>query len=65
MAAGMKHYFKGGAEHKGATHKDANGKLMSGAKHSATSKHLFHLKELSKTAQKKTSSKRVNWKKKK
>ena len=53
MAKGMKHYFKDGTEHKGATHKDPKGKLMSGAKHTSTSKHLFHFKELSKTAQKK------------
>jgi hypothetical protein len=32
MAAGVKHYFKNGKEHKGATHKDAKGKVMSGAR---------------------------------
>tara|TARA_R110000803_G_scaffold36675_3_gene78837 strand:- start:48 stop:212 length:165 start_codon:yes stop_codon:yes gene_type:complete len=42
MAAGVKHYFKNGREYKGATHKDAKGNLMSGAKHAATSKYLFH-----------------------
>ena len=42
MAAGVKHYFKNGTEYKGATHKDAKGNLMSGAKHTATSKYLFH-----------------------
>ena len=52
MAAGMKHYFKDGTEHKGATHK-TNGKLMSGAKHTASSKKLFHMSELSATAKKK------------
>ena len=26
---GVKHYFKNGTEHKGGTHKDAKGKLMS------------------------------------
>ena len=51
MAAGMKHYFKNGKEHKGGTHK-TNGKLMSGAKHTASSKLLFHFKELSATAKK-------------
>jgi len=30
MAKGIKHYFKNGKEHKGATHKDAKGKVMSG-----------------------------------
>jgi hypothetical protein len=33
MAAGVKHYFKNGKEHKGATHKDAKGKVMSGKTH--------------------------------
>ena len=27
MAAGVKHYFKNGTEYKGATHKDAKGRL--------------------------------------
>ena len=53
MAAGMKHYFKNGVEHKGATHKDAKGKLMSGAKHVASSRYLYHVNELSATAKKK------------
>ena len=51
MAAGVKHYFKNGKEHKGATHK-ANGKVMSGAKHTASSKFLVHKKDLSSTAKK-------------
>ena len=51
MAAGMKHYFKNGKEHKGGTHK-SNGKLMSGVRHTASSKYLFHFKELSATAKK-------------
>jgi hypothetical protein len=53
MAKGMKHYFRDGTEHTGATHKDDKGKLMSGAKHTKNSKFLYHFKELSKTAQKK------------
>lgn len=52
MAAGMKHYLKDGTEYKGKTHK-TNGKLMSGAKHTASSKNLFHMSELSATAKKK------------
>jgi hypothetical protein len=44
MAAGMKHYTKDGKEHKGATHKDASGKLMTGAKHTASSQYLVHKK---------------------
>ena len=47
----MKHYFKNGKEHKGGTHK-TNGKLMSGAKHSKTSKYLVHFKALSAAAKK-------------
>tara|TARA_R110000764_G_scaffold165768_1_gene252701 strand:- start:400 stop:570 length:171 start_codon:yes stop_codon:yes gene_type:complete len=54
MAAGMKHYFKDGVEHKGATHKDAKGNLMSGAKHVLSSRYLYHKNELSDTAKKKT-----------
>jgi hypothetical protein len=52
MAAGVKHYFKDGREHKGATHKDAKGRIMSGAVHTASSKNLFHKKELSVTPKK-------------
>ena len=51
MAAGVKHYFKSGKEHTGATHK-ANGKVMSGAKHTTSSKFLVHKKDLSATAKK-------------
>jgi len=51
MAKGVKHYFKNGKEHKGATHK-TNGKVMSGAKHTATSKLLVHMSGLSATAKK-------------
>jgi ATP/ADP translocase len=54
MAKGVKHYFKTtGKEHKGATHKDAKGKVMSGAKHTASSKYLVHMSDLSATAKKK------------
>jgi len=52
MAKGIKHYFKNGKEHKGATHKDTKGKVMSGAKHTASSKFLVHMKDLSATAKK-------------
>jgi hypothetical protein len=48
MAAGVKHYFKE-QRHKGATHKDAKGRLMSGATHTASSKNLFHKKDVSAT----------------
>ena len=53
MAKGVKHYFKTGKEHKGATHKDKKGKVMSGAKHTASSKYLVHMSDLSATAKKK------------
>jgi len=52
MAKGIKHYFKTGKEHKGATHKDAKGKVMSGKTHTASSKFLVHMKDLSATAKK-------------
>ena len=42
MAKGVKHYFKNGKEHKGATHKDAKGRVMSGKTHTASSKFLVH-----------------------
>ena len=51
MAKNMKHYFRNGKEHKGATHK-TGGKLMSGAKHTASSRNLVHLNDLSATAKK-------------
>lgn len=51
MAKGMAHYFRDGSKHKGGTHKMPDGKLQSGAKHTASSKNLYHYSELSKTAQ--------------
>jgi len=55
---GVAHYKKDGTLYKGAsTHKDAKGKLMSGKTHTASSKYLFHAKELSKTVQKKLKTK--------
>tara|TARA_R110000803_G_scaffold20084_2_gene51941 strand:+ start:88 stop:261 length:174 start_codon:yes stop_codon:yes gene_type:complete len=50
---GVKHYLRDGTEWKGKTHKHPDGKVMTGAKMSKTSKPVFHLKELSKAAQKK------------
>ena len=52
MAAGVKHYFRGGKPFTGKTHKDASGRAMSGERHSSTSKYLFHMSELSATAKK-------------
>ena len=52
MAKGVKHYFKTGKEHKGATHKDAKGRVTSGKTHTASSKYLVHKKDLSARAKK-------------
>jgi len=41
----VNHYLKDGTKWSGATHK-AVGKAMTGKTHTATSKPLFHLKEL-------------------
>lgn len=57
MAKGQKHYFRDGRLHTGGTHKDARGRLMSGARHTSSSKYLYHMKELSPTAQKKARKK--------
>jgi|TARA_R100001509_G_scaffold59164_1_gene32628 hypothetical protein len=51
MAKGVKHYFRDGTEHKGGMHRMPNGKLHSGKTHTKSSKPLFHMSELSKTAQ--------------
>lgn len=53
MAMGVKHYFKDGTEYKGATHKDAKGKLMSGKTHTASSQYLVHKENLPKKRNKK------------
>lgn len=50
---GVKHYLRDGTEWKGKTHKHPDGKVMTGAKMTKASKPVFHLKELSKAAQKK------------
>jgi len=42
---GVKHYLKNGTEYKGAIHKTA-GKAMTGAKHTPSSKPLFHTSKL-------------------
>jgi len=57
MAKGVKHYLRNGTEHKGGMHKMADGSLHTGLRHTANSKRLFHLNELSKTAQKKAMKK--------
>ena len=44
---GVKHYLKNGTEWKGSIHK-TNGKAMTGAKHTASSKPLYHKKNTKK-----------------
>ena len=53
MAAGSKHFLRSGKLYKGPTHKMKDGALHTGAKHTAGSKPLFHMKDLSATAKKK------------
>lgn len=43
MSATKKHYLPNGKEYTGATHKEGS-MLMTGAKHTATSKNLTHTK---------------------
>ena len=50
---GVKHYKRDGSEHKGSSHKMANGTLHTNKAHTATSVRLFHFKDLSKKAKKK------------
>lgn len=44
---GVKHYTADGKEWTGKTHKHPDGKLMTGAKMTTTSKKLVHYKDLS------------------
>lgn len=50
---GVPHYSKDGKEHKGKTHKMPDGSLHSGKTHTASSKKLFHFKDLPKNIQRK------------
>ena len=49
----VKHFKKDGTLYKGNSHKMKDGTLHSGKTHTKTSVRLFHLKDLSKSAQKK------------
>ena len=49
---GVKHYTKGCKEFKGASHKMKDGTLHTGKTHTASSKRLFHFKDLSAKAKK-------------
>ncbi|MEL0014041.1 MAG: hypothetical protein VW715_02455 [Rhodospirillales bacterium] len=53
MAKGVPHYFRDGTKHVGGMHKMPNGQLHSGKTHGPSSKRLYHLDELSKTAKEK------------
>ena len=53
MAVGVKHYFRDGSEYKGPTHKDAKGRLMSGANHTSDSKYVYHKKDIPSSNKKK------------
>lgn len=53
MAKGVPHYFRDGTKHVGDMHKMPNGQLHSGKTHGPSSKRLYHLDELSKTAKEK------------
>jgi hypothetical protein len=46
FAEGMPHYTKEGILYTGPTHKDASGRLMSGATHTEESVYLYHKEEL-------------------
>jgi len=48
---GVKHYLKNGTLYTGASHKMKDGTLHTGKTHIKSSKPLFHMKDLSKTAQ--------------
>tara|TARA_B100000405_G_scaffold22941_1_gene17008 strand:- start:563 stop:742 length:180 start_codon:yes stop_codon:yes gene_type:complete len=57
MAKGVAHYFRDGTRHRGGTHR-MNGELHSGARHSKSSKKLFHFKDLSQKAKAKARKKK-------
>jgi hypothetical protein len=46
LAEGMPHYTKNGVLWTGETHKDSEGKLMTGAVHTEDSEYLYHKEEL-------------------
>ena len=54
---GVKHYKKDGTEHKGGTHKMPDGSLHTNKSHTKTSVELFHFRDLSSKAKKKTTVK--------
>tara|TARA_Y100000592_G_scaffold3658_1_gene5279 strand:+ start:1185 stop:1460 length:276 start_codon:yes stop_codon:yes gene_type:complete len=58
LMKGVKHYLRSGEVYSGPTHKMKDGKLHTGAKHTSSSKPLFHMRDLSETAKKRAKSKR-------
>ena len=48
---GVKQYLRNGTVHNGGMHKMSDGTLHTGKTHTKNSKKLFHMRELSKTAQ--------------
>jgi len=50
----VNHYKRDGTKWSGGTHKMPNGEVHSGKNHTASSKKLYHYKDLSKRAQTKT-----------
>ena len=58
MAKGVPHYFRDGTKHTGGIHKMPNGSVHSGKTHTKSSRKLYHLKDLSKTAKAKVKSKK-------
>ncbi len=59
MAKGVGHYFKDGSKHTGGTHKMPNGDVHSGAKHTPSSKKLYHYSELPSASAKKRARKKA------
>ena len=51
MGKGVKHYMKNGTEWRGKPHKMPNGQVHTGATHTASSKRLYHMKDLPKSVQ--------------
>tara|TARA_R100000655_G_scaffold80270_3_gene119700 strand:+ start:1208 stop:1585 length:378 start_codon:yes stop_codon:yes gene_type:complete len=57
LMKGVKHYTRDGSVYNGPTHKMKDGKLHTGAKHTSSSKALFHMRDLSERAKKKAKKK--------
>ncbi len=62
MAAGI-HYFRDGTPYKGEIHKHKDGTIMTGKKMTSSSRKVFHFKDLSDAAKKKSRAKKGKGKK--